>query len=305
MSARKKENSAFKFEMYNLGIWIIALLCIRHKFKGRNGLFQNPANDIWLKLTKYWTGDIRFVYALFAYIFMATPFIGVCLYYDLIYKYKILSKYRIQKPYKKYPSPELTTKARIHDLLLMLLFVPISNFFTFKKNKNFKAIPNIWIICKKLILSIYVFDIMFYLTHRMLHHPLLYKYHKQHHEFKTSISWTSAYSSWIEFFESSVPSTIIPLQLFQPHPVTTLLYHSYRMIQTTNAHSGYDLPFYACPLGLFKFLPGHYKQERFHDHHHSHNNGSYGYYFIDALFGTHTNFKQYHFCDKNFGKNDE
>ena len=89
----------------------------------------------------------------------------------------------------------------------------------------------------------------------------------------------------------------MPVAVLQLHPVVTLLYYVYRNVETCVGHSGYDLPFYASPLFMLKLIPGHYDQEKLHAFHHSHNNGCFGFYFIDALFGTNDKFVAHYYAD--------
>lgn len=291
--------STFKSEISNLIRWSLLLLSLNLYcyFRGSNEYLAGPnassSNDLWLKLISIWPYDIRLLYAILGYAFNVIPFLSVCIYYDIIYKYKIFESYRIQSPYTKYPDKDLVANTVKYDLFLELVIAPLSFFFTFNVNKNFDPTPNLWTITWQILAGIYTFDIGFYITHRLLHTKALYKYHKLHHEYKTSISWTAIYSSTFELVIGNIPPTALPLILYKMHPVTALLYYMYRQIETAVGHSGYDLPFYLSPLGILKHLPGHCDQERFHDFHHSHNDGCYGFYFIDALFGTHKTYRKY------------
>ena len=296
--------SIFKSELSNLFRWSMLLLSIYLycTFRGSEyaaGPNPSPSNDTWLRLLAAWPYDIRILYALCAYVFNVIPFIGTCLYYDVLYKYGLFKSYRIQSPYTKYPDSELVSNTVKYDLFLEFVIAPLSFFFTFNTNNNFEATPNLWTIVWQILAGIYTFDIAFYTTHRLLHTKMLYKYHKLHHEYKTSISWTAIYSSLFELIIGNLPPTALPLILYKMHPVTALFYYMYRQIETAVGHSGYDLPFYLSPLGSLKHLPGHYNQERFHDFHHSHNDGCYGFYFIDALFGTHKTYRKYLYNNNN------
>lgn len=288
--------SIFKYELLNCFIWTISLSFIYVYFNDNEYLFgPNPSssNDIWLKLLSIWPYHIRWLYLLLSYLFQVIPFFAVCIYYDFLYKYKIFESYRIQLPYNKYPEKKLVLDTIEYDLIFLLLFGPLSFSLTFNSKNNFDPIPNLWTIIFKILCGIYVFDICFYITHRFLHSKLLYKYHKLHHEYKITISWAATYSTIFELIFGNIPPTILPIIIFKYHPITSLFYYLYRQIETTVGHSGYDLPFYLSPLIIFKLLPGHYHQERFHHFHHSKNDGCYGFYFIDTIFGTHKTYRKY------------
>lgn len=80
----------------------------------------------------------------------------------------------------------------------MWIVVPI--LLTFSVNVDFYVIMDMSVsptsshIVVQLII-LYIFDdISFFLAHRALHHPTLYKYHKVHHEYTTTITTAGLYS---------------------------------------------------------------------------------------------------------------
>lgn len=86
---------------------------------------------------------------------------------------------------------------------------------------------------------------------------------------------------------------MLPTIILNMNVMSLLLYGGYRVLESTEAHSGYILPISV--LGPLKYLPGHWNQDRHHNYHHSHNDGCYSFWFVDALFGTNKRFEKYYF----------
>ena len=306
MAPRKQSTAdtshVWKWESINVLIWAIMFTLIYRSFSESPYLFSERSEDIWLRLLAQWPFDHRILYFLLSWIFSTVPFLATCLFYDAIYKFNIFTSYRIQTPYSKYPESDLVKDTIFYDLMFMGLYIPLGTALTFNRPANMEPIPNLWTISWKLMAAIYGFDIFFYFSHRLLHIPALYKHHKLHHEYKTTICWTATWSSIVELMVSTMPSSFLPIVILRLHPATTLLYYVYRNVETCVGHSGYDLPFYVSPLFVMKLIPGHYDQEKLHDYHHSHNNGCFGFYFIDALFGTNEKFVSHYYGGNNSKK---
>ncbi|ORX48735.1 hypothetical protein DM01DRAFT_1348005 [Hesseltinella vesiculosa] len=129
----------------------------------------------------------------------------------------------------------------------------------------------------------------FYWTHRLLHHPSVYKYvHKPHHEFYVPVGLASDYGGYLDnVFEDLIPVFGGSI-LFNVHPLVYLFFVFSRASMAFNAHSGYQLPF-----TLFNMFPTIFQTTRRHDWHHSSNKGSFGSFtnFWDNLMGTHEDFE--------------
>jgi methylsterol monooxygenase len=132
-----------------------------------------------------------------------------------------------------------------------------------------------------LIVFIVLEEIGFYYSHRIAHHPSIYKYiHKQHHLFTAPIGMAATYAHPIEHLVSNMlPLSLGPL-LMNSHIVTVWIWYSLAIINTINSHSGYD--FYGFPTSLF------------HDYHHYAFNSNFGVLgVLDYLHGTDSGFEQW------------
>ncbi len=140
-------------------------------------------------------------------------------------------------------------------------------------------LPSFYDRLLSLISVILMNEILFYYTHRALHHPYLYKkFHKMHHEFTSPIGLVAIYCTPFEF----IVSDLMPLSvgLFFPH--THHVYFALVWIISANIatqvhHSGILTPY---RLGIDE-------QPEFHDIHHKYFNCNYGAIgILDRLHGT-------------------
>ncbi|XP_051258544.1 fatty acid hydroxylase domain-containing protein 2 [Dicentrarchus labrax] len=123
-------------------------------------------------------------------------------------------------------------------------------------------------------------EVMFYYSHRLFHHPSLYKhFHKQHHEWTAPIGVVSIYAHPLEHMLSNMLPVAVGPVLLGSHLTTTTLWYCLALVSTTISHCGYHLPFLPSP--------------EFHDFHHLKFNQCFGVFgVLDRLHGTDTKFRQ-------------
>lgn len=135
-----------------------------------------------------------------------------------------------------------------------------------------------WVLLEITIFTL-IEEVGFYYSHRILHHPSLYKHiHKIHHEWTAPIGLVALYAHPIEHLVSNMLPPIIGPILMGSHLATAWLWFALVLLSTTVAHSGYHFPFLPSPEA--------------HDFHHlkfTQNFGVLG--FLDRLHGTDNLFR--------------
>jgi sterol desaturase/sphingolipid hydroxylase (fatty acid hydroxylase superfamily) len=243
---------------------------------------------LWDKVLTSWPYSDQLLFALGSWLVLHGTFWGLNLIFYIIYHFDLFKTYKVQPG--KWPEPELVKRA-LKGLIVQALFTdPLAGYFLLYPGFIFfgmdmrAPVPDAWTILKQFALFIVINDTIFYWSHRLLHHPAIYKYvHKKHHEFKVTIGIAAMYAHPLEVILSNTLPTVGGALLVGAHPVVWFLWLWLRMVETVDAHSGYQLPF--SPFHLLASVQG--GAER-HDFHHSHNVGNFGSFFIfwDWIMGT-------------------
>jgi len=198
--------------------------------------------------------------------------------------------YKIQG--SKYPSGQLIRDAFKAVALSHLITQWVGFYFAYDVYKYYGAtasreLPGLLEVLWNLAVAVAVNDTLFYWAHRLLHHRSIYRFiHKQHHEFRTNVGIASEYAHPVEVILANFIPTFGGLAVVGTHFVTLWIWVAIRILETVDAHSGYDFPF--APHNLLGFLSGASR----HDYHHSHNKGCFGAFtiFWDRLCGTDKDF---------------
>ncbi|KAI8798362.1 fatty acid hydroxylase domain-containing protein 2 [Biomphalaria glabrata] len=150
-----------------------------------------------------------------------------------------------------------------------------------------EELPSVNRVLLELAVFAVVEEIGFYYSHRLLHHPRLYKYiHKKHHEWTAPVGIVSIYAHPVEHvFANLVPPGLGPI-LMGSHLFTAWLFWAIAIVSTTIDHSGYRLPVFLSP--------------DFHDFHHLKFNTNYGVLgILDRLHGTDALFRKHTLDDRD------
>ncbi|KAL9956670.1 hypothetical protein ACROYT_G038185, partial [Oculina patagonica] len=130
-------------------------------------------------------------------------------------------------------------------------------------------------------------EVGFYYSHRLLHHPRIYRpIHKIHHEWTAPIGIVSFNAHPLEHLLSNVGPVFLGPFIMGSHITTAWTWLSLALISSINTHSGYHFPFMPSPEA--------------HDFHHlkfTQNFGVLG--FLDRLHGTDAMFRKSRAYDRH------
>eukprot|EP00922_Rhytidocystis_sp_ex-Travisia-forbesii_P071402 GHVS01106561.1.p1 GENE.GHVS01106561.1~~GHVS01106561.1.p1 ORF type:complete len:367 (+),score=20.39 GHVS01106561.1:116-1102(+) len=153
------------------------------------------------------------------------------------------------------------------------------------------SLPRWYQLVGSMIGCMAVEDCYHYFVHRLMHiYPSLYTYvHKFHHRFVTPMGMQAEYAHPIEIMVLGVGFTL-GCTIFCTHFFATWLWMCVRLLETIEAHSGYDISLYGNLLHWLPFFGG----PRFHDFHHSNFIGNYASTFTywDSLFDTDLQYRK-------------
>ena len=115
-------------------------------------------------------------------------------------------------------------------------------------------------------------DFLFYWSHRLLHTPLMYRFHKKHHTYTGTVTWASEYTHPVEGVLANTGSTLLAPLLMGVHPLVLWVWLAWRVERACETHSGY------CFQGTLMQRAGLLNSEdaKYHDFHHTRNSGNFG-----------------------------
>lgn len=179
------------------------------------------------------------------------------------------------------------------QLPLFMGFYPFSKFLGMKLLDL--PFPSTAVIVAQSLFFLFCEDAYHFFTHWLMHrNKLLYnKIHKVHHEYVAPFGITAEYAHPLEILVLGLGfflgPTLILSSGFNLHMFTMLIWVGVRLIETVDVHAGYSFPW-----SLDKYIP-FWGGADFHDYHHMRIVGNYSSTFrwLDWLFGTDRNYKEY------------
>eukprot|EP00112_Aurelia_sp_Birch-Aquarium-sp1_P004462 Seg1507.11 transcript_id=Seg1507.11/GoldUCD/mRNA.D3Y31 product="Fatty acid hydroxylase domain-containing protein 2" protein_id=Seg1507.11/GoldUCD/D3Y31 len=215
--------------------------------------WEDRWNDVYLAF-----GKDRFLMGMFGgTVFPALVFWlfgGLFIFVDVTGRPAFLLKYKIQDD-KNTPVEWEKLKKAI-KVCLFNQFV-VGSFFTVICYPLFKwrgvgVTPEELPTFQWVLLEIAVFTLVeefgFYYSHRLAHHPRLYKHiHKIHHEWTAPISIVAIYAHPLEHVLSNLTPIALGPFLMGSHVATTWLWFALALMSTNISHSGYHFPFLPSP----------------------------------------------------------
>lgn len=287
--------------LYIVGTALLVLVCASNTITWHLQRFWGASGDFW---QKQWER----VYDLFGHDHFFLGVIGTTLYGMLVFwlanlfllildvtgKPSILLRYKVQ-PDKNVPVPreQLLRAIKLVVFNQTVVGIPVASavYYLMKWrgcSMGPEDLPTFQWALFELIVFVLVEELGFYYSHRLLHHPRLYKYiHKRHHEWTAPIGIVSIYAHPVEHILSNlIPPALGPI-LMGGHLATSWLWFGLALLSTTVAHCGYHFPFLPSPEA--------------HDYHHLKFNQNYGVLgVLDRLHGTDNMFRASKAYERHF-----
>lgn len=143
-----------------------------------------------------------------------------------------------------------------------------------------------WVLFEIAIFTL-VEEVGFYYSHRLFHHPRIYRFvHKIHHEWTAPIGVVAIYAHPLEHLCSNLCPIVLGPLLMGSHIATAWMWFALAIMTTVNTHSGYHLPFMPSPEA--------------HDFHHLKFTQNYGVLgVLDRLHGTDIMFRNSKVYDRH------
>ena len=134
------------------------------------------------------------------------------------------------------------THAQLHrviasNAILSFMFIPLANLIP-----TLVFVPSTWVgYIIRVLLALFIGEAIFYFSHRLLHTPTFYRFHKMHHMFTSPSPLAGVYASPLEYFISNHLSMIIPLKIIScPDPLLLCMESAIVAANILKSHSSID-----------------------------------------------------------------
>ncbi|MBC7934034.1 MAG: sterol desaturase family protein [Rhizobacter sp.] len=172
--------------------------------------------------------------------------------------------------------------------LVFIIIVAASKAGYTKLYKDFSYISK-WYFWFSIPLLIFWHDTWFYWTHRLMHHPKIFKIvHRQHHLSHNPTPWTAFAFHPIEAFAEA--GFVFIVFLVPVHPVCLLIVITWQMLFNVYGHMGYEL---MSKWVHHSWIGRLFNTSTHHNMHHRLTKGNYGLYFNFWDTIMHTNHPDY------------
>lgn len=212
------------------------------------------------------------------------------LFYAVIERYQLLDEHKLDRQAHQLGTRKLVLATLKDGLLGKFVLGPAMIYtvlFPIMKSRGMPAMtaarPSAFRIYAEFSFAHLVNEFFFYWAHRTFHSSQLYaRVHKQHHEWKGTVSMAAEYAGPVEQLFANYIPTLGGCFLLASHPWTLAIWLAERLRNTYEGHSGYA---FRHPL-LNALGVVDWKGAADHDFHHTGNCGNFSPAWCDWLFGT-------------------
>jgi lathosterol oxidase len=226
------------------------------------------------------------VFAVIALRYMIIAFLGYLIFY-VIFR----SRWRYSKIQTQFPGANDYWREIGYSLFTAIIFTAVG-YLTFRTPFR----PYTWIYDSigdygtgyflfSIVVLLLAHDTYFYWTHRLMHHPRVFRYvHLVHHKSTNPSPWAAMAFHPLEAVVEALFITLAALS-FPVHPLAIFIFLLIMMVYNVYGHLGYEL----YPKGFSRSRIGRWINTSInHNQHHEHFQGNYGLYFLwwDRWMGT-------------------
>lgn len=195
------------------------------------------------------------------------------LYHRHLSRHKIQKSFPSRNDYVREISYSVLTITIITTILFIFLKIPAITKHTLYYTDIHQH--SLWYYCLAFPLMLFMHDTYFYWTHRLMHHPKLFKtFHLVHHQSTNPSPWT-AYA--FHPLEAMVQASIVPIMLFTIpiHHSHIIIFFFFMIFFNIYGHTGYE--FY--PKGFLQHWLGKWiTTPTSHNQHHQDMRKNFGLY---------------------------
>ncbi|XP_054755994.2 fatty acid hydroxylase domain-containing protein 2-like [Lytechinus pictus] len=274
-----------------IGGFIIFLGALRNTLTYYLQMFWGVSGDFWMrqwgKVCDVFEED-RLNISLAMFVAIIVQYWLVCAFFLIVdlTRPSFIIKYKMQ-PTQNDPIPEGKLRKAVLTVIANQTLVTFPIAFGLYHFMGWRGcgvgpadLPSFQWVMLELFVFLIIEEIGFYYSHRLAHHPKLYKYvHKKHHEWVAPISVVAIYAHPIEHIFSNTLPLILGPMIMGSHVATLTMWTMLAQASAINSHCGYHLPLLPSPEA--------------HDFHHlkfTNNYGTLG--ILDRLHGTDEMFRK-------------
>jgi lathosterol oxidase len=195
---------------------------------------------------------------------------------------KIQQKFPAGRDYRREISFSISTALIFATLGYLFFFGPLAKYTMVYRDIHAHSMGY---FIFTVLLTLIVHDTYFYWTHRLMHHPGIYRYvHKVHHLSTNPSPWAAMAFHPLEAVMEFGIVAVVPF-LYPIHPFAIALFLLVMMIYNVYGHLGYEL----YPKGFSRSTVGKWINTSVnHNQHHEFFTGNFGLYFLwwDRWMGT-------------------